>query len=366
MATRPGPAEARTIRRKLLRWYDRHRRELPWRRRSDPYAVWVAEVLLQQTRVETVKPYFVRFLRRFPDVEALAAADVDDVLKAWEGLGYYGRARNLHRAARQVARDHGGDLPATATELRRLPGVGAYTAAAIASIAFGADEPVLDGNVARVLCRLFRVGGDPRTSGGRKRLTGLARRLLPPGAAGEFNQAMMDLGATVCRPAKPLCGSCPLEAHCRARHRGEQCAYPRKRPRRALPHHTVVAGLVRKRGRLLIDRRPDEGLLGGLWELPGGKVRRGESHRAALRREVREELGIEVEPEGKLTTVRHAYSHFRITLHAYHCRHVRGRARPIACTDCKWIWPSRIERYAFPAANRKVFAALRAERAKEC
>ncbi len=352
----------RAVRTALRRWYRRRRRDLPWRRRRDPYAVWVSEIMLQQTRAATVERYYAPFLRRFPDVRILARARRDAVLKAWEGLGYYGRARNLHRAARTVVRERGGRLPRDVDELRRLPGIGACTAGAIASIAFGADEPVLDGNVARVLSRLFAVAGLPRAPQTARRLWKLARELLPPGRAGEFNQALMDLGATVCTPRRPDCPGCPLSSSCAAFARGRPERYPRKRPRKALPHHTIVAGVIWKRGRLLIDRRPDEGLLGGLWEFPGGKVRPGESLIDALRREVSEEVGLTVRPGAKLIAVRHAYSHFRITLHVFECDWLSGRARPIECAAVRWVRPGDLARYAFPAANHKVIAALREAR----
>jgi A/G-specific adenine glycosylase len=347
-----------TVRRKLSAWYGRHRRELPWRRTTDPYAVWVSEGMLQQTQVATVRPYWARFLRRFPDAAALAAAEPDEVLKLWEGLGYYTRARNLHRAAREVVRRHGGRLPGSVAALRRLPGVGRYTAAAIASIAFGAQEPVLDGNVVRVLARVFRVVGDPRSAAAQRRLLRLAQRLLPRGGAGRFNQALMDFGATVCAPRRPRCARCVLRACCRAAARGEQDRLPQRAPRRPLPHHTVVAAVIRKRGRVLIDRRRPQGLLGGLWELPGGKVEPGESLADALRREVREEVGVEVAVGDELVTVRHAYTHFRITLHAFLCRPLRGRARAIDCAAVRWVRPGELRDYAFPRANQRVLDAL--------
>ena len=314
--------------------------------------------MLQQTRVETVRPYYERWMRRLPTVKDLAAARPDEVLKLWEGLGYYGRARNLHAAANVLAREHGGRLPRTAAELRRLPGIGEYTAGAIASIAFGADEPVLDGNVARVLSRVFRVRGDPRSAAGRNRLWTLARRLIPPGRAGEFNQALMDLGATLCTPRTPACVRCPVGEPCEARRRNEQEALPRKPRRKPLPHFTIVAGVIRRRGRILIDRRPPDGLLGGLWEFPGGKVEPGETLEAALRREVREEVGLTIRIDEAIDEVEHAYSHFRITLHVFACESPAGRARPLACDAVRWVWPSQLDRYAFPAANRRVIRGL--------
>ena len=359
MCARPKPVSPQAVQAALLAWWDASRRDMPWRGRSDPYAIWVSEVMLQQTRVETVREYYRRFLRRFPTVGALARADLDDVLKAWEGLGYYSRARNLHAAARRVASDFGGKVPGTLVELRRLEGVGAYTAGAIASIAFGLDEPVLDGNVVRVLSRLFRIGADPRTARTRKKLLALARSLIPPGQAAAVNQALMDLGATVCLPRAPRCTACPLRALCRAAARGEQDKLPWKPPRKAVPHFDIAAGVVWKRRRVLIDRRKADAMLGGLWEFPGGKRRRGETLEDAVVREVREEVGIEVAPAGRLATVRHAYTHFRITLYAFECRFVSGRCRALGCDAFRWVRPDELDRYAFPKANLRIIEALR-------
>ncbi len=314
--------------------------------------------MLQQTQVATVLPYYQRLLGRFPTVRALARAPLGEVLKVWEGLGYYARARNLHAAAGVVVRQYGGQLPRTAEALRRLPGVGRYTAAAIASIAFGSNDAVLDGNVIRVLSRLFAVGEQVDKVPAQKRLWALARRLVPPGRAGVSNQAMMDLGAMVCTPRAPQCQACPLEGVCRAHQAGRERDYPRRVGRRAIPHYDVAAAVVQRRGRILIDRRKAQGLLGGLWELPGGKVAPGETPAAAARREVAEELGIRIRVLGLLATVRHAYSHFRVTLHAFDCRYVSGRCRAIGCEAFRWVRPGELGRYAFPAVNLKLFAAL--------
>ncbi|UCD00099.1 MAG: A/G-specific adenine glycosylase [Phycisphaerales bacterium] len=342
----------------LLRWFDKNARDLPWRRTTDPYAIWVAEIMLQQTQVDTVKPYYDRFLDRFPTVRRLARARPDSVLKMWEGLGYYCRARNLHRAAASIVRDFDGHIPHARDELLTLPGVGLYTAGAIASIAFNRDEPVVDGNVTRVLCRLFRIRQDPRSSRIRKRLWHLAGELLPAGKARPFNQAMMELGATVCLPRRPLCQVCPLRRLCSANEHGEQEKLPRRASKKPLPRHKVVVAVIYRKGRILIDKRKPDGLLGGLWEFPGGKVRSGESLEAALRREVREELGVEVRIVRPLVTVQHSYSHFAIALHAFECTHASGRPRCRGCVDFKWVLPQQLKNYAFPAANKKIFAAI--------
>ncbi len=366
----PRARVARTPQRRLLAWYEDEARDLPWRKSTDPYAILVSEVMLQQTRVETVIPYYERFLRAYPTVEALARAPIDDVLKLWEGLGYYRRAHNLHRASREVVHHHAGRIPADRAALRALPGIGPYTAAAVASIAFGEDEPVLDGNVVRVLARWFRVSGDPRRSDTRRSLEAVARSLIPAGRAGAFNQALMDLGARVCAPRLPRCEACPVEAVCEAHQAGEEELFPMRAARRSVPHRDVVAGVIWERGhdpwdpdaRVLIAQREAGDMLGGLWEFPGGTVEQGESFDEALRRELREELGMEVEVGSLFITVDHAYTHFRMTLHVFHCRHTAGRPRALGCADFSWVLPSEIAGYALSVADRAVVRALCAQR----
>ena len=348
------------IPRKLLRWWRTHRRDLPWRHARAPYRVWVAEMMLQQTQVATVIDYYRRWLKAFPSFRRLAAASLDEVLKCWEGLGYYQRARHMHAAARIVTADHAGRLPRTVDGLRELPGVGPYSAAAIASIAFGADAATLDGNIIRVLCRLFVIADDPKTPSVRRRLWSLAAELLPAGRAGDFNEALMDLGATVCTPTSPDCDRCPLRSCCLANRDGTQDRFPFKRPTTRTPHYDVAVGVVIKNGRVLIDRRKEEGLLGGLWEFPGGKMLPGESAGQTAARELEEEVGIVAAPADEpFVTVKHAYSHFRITLRAVLCRHVRGRARAVNCSAVRWVAAGELSDYAFPRANQKVLEALK-------
>ncbi len=327
---------------------------MPWRQERDPYRIWVAEIMAQQTRIETVRPYYGRFLGRFPDVFALARAPLDDVLKSWEGLGYYARARNLHAAAREVAASYGGELPPDAQRLRRLPGIGPYTAGAIASMAFGLPEPAVDGNARRVLCRLFDL--DAPTSA---TLDGAARELLASCTRpAELNQAIMDLGGGICGPKRPRCGECPLEDDCQARERGTVAERPARRPRRPLPHQDVAVGVVWKDGRLLIARRPEDALLGGLWEFPGGKIEPGESPPAAVERELKEELEVEVHVRDLIARVEHAYSHFRVTLHAYHADWVSGEPRLRAATAWLWVDPSRLTEFAFPRGSQRIIARV--------
>lgn len=347
------------LRRRLLAWYRRHRRDLPWRRTADPYSVWVSEVMLQQTRVETARGYYERFLARYPTVTALAAAGEGEVLKAWEGMGYYSRARNLHRAARTIVGEHGGRLPGTYDGLLDLPGVGPYTAAAVSSIAFDRPHPVLDGNVTRLLCRLLRVEDDPRRAPVRARLIAAGEALMPRSRPGDFNQALMELGARVCTPASPRCGDCPLGAHCRARAElDDPSVLPVRPARRPRPHLEVAAGLIRRGNRLLLAQRPPGGMLAGLWEFPGGKREAGESLSACLRREVREELDIDIEVERPLAVVDHDYSHRSIRLHAFAARCLGGRVRALGCAAWAWVSPGGLDSYPMPRADRKIIACL--------
>lgn len=346
-------AQRAALVRALHRWYRKEARDLPWRRTRDPYRVWLAEVILQQTRVQQGLPYYERFVEAFPRLEDLARASEEEVLRLWEGLGYYTRARNLHRCARLVLDRYGGRFPSTAAELEGLPGVGPYTAAAIAGIAFGERAAVVDGNVARVLARLHDIPSSIDDPGVRRVLWDLAEQLLPNRDPGLHNQAMMELGACVCTPRSPCCPACPVRNYCRARISDTVNLRPVRRPRKRTPHHEVVVAVIRKAGRYLVGKRPASGLLGGLWEFPGGKIRPGETHEQALRREVREETGLEVRPDGLITSVDHAYSHFRVRLHVYRCRWVRGEPQSRFHTELKWLTRSQFDRYPFPQANRK-------------
>ncbi|HTL52441.1 MAG TPA: A/G-specific adenine glycosylase [Planctomycetota bacterium] len=343
----------------LLAWYGTAARDLPWRRTRDPYLIWLAEIMLQQTRVDTGIAYYERFRTAFPTVEALAAASQDQVLKLWEGLGYYSRARNLHKAAQAIVADHGGHLPKTVDGLIALPGVGRYTAAAVASIAYGVPAAVLDGNVKRVLARLYAIEESIDDGAVHERLWELAQALMPKTGCGDFNQAMMELGATVCSTGSPQCLICPVRKFCQAAAAGNQADLPVRKKARQVPHVVVVAGAVRdKRGRYLIGQRPEGKMLAGLWEFPGGKVQKGESLAEALKRELHEELGIHVLVGEELAFVDHAYSHFTMRLHLLACTVQKGRAKAIDHAKIAWVKPGEFAKYAFPASDIKLMKSI--------
>jgi A/G-specific adenine glycosylase len=346
----------------LLPWYRAHRRDLPWRRHPDPYAVWVSEVMLQQTQVATVIPYFEMWMARFPTVADLAAAEESEVLHAWQGLGYYSRARNLLRGARAVARQHEGRVPDRIEDLLALPGVGRYTAGAIASIAFNQPTPIVDGNVTRVLCRVFALEGDPARSPLRTGLWDLARSLIPAGEAGDFNQALMEVGATVCSPTRPACADCPLNACCAARRAGEPEAYPQSAPRpRATPVH-MVAGVVWRAGRVLLAQRADDDARwAGMWQFPNVEVGPEETAAEAVRRAVSETVGVRVDPGDRAAVIRHAVTRYRMTLEAYHCPGSAGEPRALRCQAWSWVRPTDFGDYALPAAHRNIARRLQQE-----
>jgi len=374
--TIPDPVRTR---RRLLEHYDAHGRNLPWRESREPYRVWVSEIMLQQTRVETVVPYYARWMERFPTVAALAEADEESVLKAWEGLGYYARARNLHRSARMVREKLRGDLPTSASSLRTLPGIGAYSAGAIASIAYGEVVPAVDGNARRVLSRLFDEDGTSDALLRRR-----AVELLDPDRPGDWNQALMELGATVCLPRSPRCGECPLAGECGALAEGTQELRP-ARKRRAAVRTRVFAVLVgcRPSGDLLLVRRPREGPLGGMWEFPAAEIEAGEaleqdSLAHALTqgwRSVAEGMGVTLPTRGAyrcvLPEVRHAFTHLKAVYRPMLAMEVQDTAGSVATgpelgsrraeQERRWVAPDQIDALPLPAAQRRMLVSALAE-----
>ena len=338
----------------LIDWYKHNARSLPWRGHSDPYAIWVSEIMLQQTRVDTVIPYFHKWMNLFPDIAALSSAPEDSVLKAWEGLGYYSRARSMQKTARILARDFNGKLPADFNALCGLPGIGPYTAAAIASIAFGFDRAVLDGNVKRVLARLLPYAEPVNTPATEKELRAIAQDLLPAGNAADYNQAMMELGALVCLPRNPKCAECPVSILCAAFKENRQSTLPIIKEKAVAPHITVTAGILHRNGKVLIARRPVDGLLGGLWEFPGGKVEAGESHAQALTRELKEELEITTETGELLGKYNHAYTHFKVTLYAYHTRVTAGEIKLLQASEARWVDLIDLDAYPMGKIDRMI------------
>jgi A/G-specific adenine glycosylase len=338
----------------LLNWYHQNARSLPWRGHSDPYAIWVSEIMLQQTRVDTVLPYYLRWMHDFPDISTLANASEHAVLLAWEGLGYYNRARCMRRAAQQMMQLHDGKIPADYEQLLRLPGIGPYTAAAIASMAFGLNRAVVDGNVKRVLARILPYTLPVNTPTAESALRNAAQELLPEGNAGDFNQALMELGALVCLPRKPLCDRCPLPSICAAFQQGIQAELPLMKEKKPVPHLVVTAAILRQDDRVLIAKRPARGLLGGLWEFPGGKVKENETHADALARELMEELGVATKVGNRFGTYRHAYTHFSITLHAYEIISQKNTAKPLHHAELRWVALAELESYPMGKIDRMI------------
>ena len=343
--------------RDLLVWYDAHKRDLPWRqRRHDPYAVWVSEIMLQQTTVAAVIPFYTKWMTRFPTVQSLADAPLDDVLKHWAGLGYYARARNLHKGAQAVVTAHGGQVPSDPGTLLALPGIGRYTAGAILSIAFNQEAPILDANVVRVLSRIHAVTGDPKTSSQTQaKLWKLAERAIPPGMAGDFNQAMMELGALVCEAAAPRCGTCPVSEQCTAKQLGDPTAYPQFTGVKKWLNVEDVSVAVRNAARevLLVQRPPELALWGGLWELPRATRQDGESLNECAARAACESVGLRVLGLTPFGVVKHVVANRRIMLHGFET-YAENDAAPEARACARWAWVTQESREKYALATPQV------------
>ncbi|HET9957728.1 MAG TPA: A/G-specific adenine glycosylase [Polyangiaceae bacterium] len=344
----------------LLAWYDREHRDLPFRQTKDPYAIWVSEIMLQQTQVKSVTPYFTRWMARFPTVTSLAQASEDEVLHAFQGLGYYSRARSLHRAAQQVVRDFGGRMPGTAHELRSLPGIGPYSAGAIASIAFRERVPAVDGNVVRVLTRLFAWHGDPQHNPLKAQLTARAAELVPPGRPGDFNQALMELGATVCTPRAPQCAACPVARMCRAQELGLQQRLPETAARPKPTDVAVAALALTRRGRVAVVKlRADAPRWAGMWQFPAMEVALPVTPAEGAARVARDVLRLKVASVRELGLIRHSVTRFRISLHAFTAPTLGvGELNPEHAQEVAWKRVSDLEEVAMPAAHRRIALLL--------
>jgi A/G-specific adenine glycosylase len=352
------PVSRRRLRRRLLYWFDRHRRDLPWRRTRDPYHIWVSEVMLQRTQVATVLRYFEPFLQAFPTLADLAAADEQNVLLQWQGLGYYRRARDLHRAARTLVGRHGNRVPDDPDALRQVPGIGRYTLGAILSQAFERRLPILEANSRRVLCRVLAWAEDPRTGRSERLLWHAAETILPARRVGDFNQALMELGALVCVPAAPRCTACPLAGLCASRRLGLEKEIPRPTARPQPLDVQEVAVVVRRGSMVLLVQRPANGRWAGLWEFPRGPVGDGETHAYAATRLLAERTGIRAAVGAELATLRHGVTHHRITLVCIEARYRAGRFCPLYYPQAVWLPPDGLLDYPVSTPQRRLVQAL--------
>jgi A/G-specific adenine glycosylase len=349
----------RKIRNALLRWYDLNRRDLPWRRSSDPYAIWISEAMLQQTRVETVIPYWERFLATYPTVESLARADLDEIYAVWTGLGYYSRARNLKYAAESIVADYDGRLPESAAELRELKGIGRYTAGAIASIAFDREEPLVDGNVIRVFARVLGIRQDSSSKAVIERLWNVADILVRGPRPGDLNQALMELGALLCSPGKPDCPACPIRKHCDAHARGDAADLPIKKPKPKPRPMRAVAAYIERDGKILVVRRPEKGLMAGLWEFPGGEIGPDDEGKDRCAEILQDVVGLGIRNPISIGHVEHTFTHRRLDLEIFRCRaRPAERVARSGYVAHRWIAPSAFQKLAHAGSTRKAMMLL--------
>ena len=346
------------FRKALLTWFKKYQRKMPWRGIDDPYRIWVSEVMLQQTQVKKVVEYYESFIERFRNVQQLAKAPLQDVLKRWEGLGYYARARNLHKAAKIVVEEFNGKIPSDYSIFRKLPGVGDYSAAAVQSIAFNTPHAAVDGNIKRVLARLFLMDAPVNKASSAKVFQQKADDLLDQKEPGLFNQAMMELGATVCRPQSPTCLVCPVNQFCEAFHAARQDEFPHRRPTAAVPEHHIAAGVIYKGSEVLIIQRPLDGLLGGLWEFPNGRIVENETAEEACIRHIADVVNLSVTNIKYLTRVRHAFTHFKIVVDVFQCDYHSGEVTLNGPIDAKWISLAALRDYPLPRATHKFLDKL--------
>jgi A/G-specific adenine glycosylase len=348
-----------TISSSLITWFEQHKRDLPWRHERTAWRTLLSEVMLQQTRVDQALPYFEKFISRFPTIADFAKAEQDEILLLWEGLGYYSRARNLHKTTQLIVEQFDNEIPGDYESLLKIKGIGPYTAAAVSSLVFNEPRAVVDGNVIRVLSRFYGIDEDVQLNSVRKRIQEYANSLLDKKRPGLFNEAVMELGATICKPKKPQCFECPLQVECLAfaQARSEQLPYKAKKVK--VPHHQIGIGVIyNKQGEVLIAKRPDDKMLGGLWEFPGGKQEKGETIESTIHREFEEEIGIKIQLNKPFKPIKHAYSHFKITLNSWSGLWISGEPKAKESSEIRWIPVSDLPKYAFPKANRKLIEQI--------
>ena len=344
---------------KLLKWFIINQRKLPWRATKNPYHIWIAEVMLQQTQVRKVLQYYQKFIDQFPDLDSLANADLQQILKAWEGMGYYARARNLHNAAHILLTEKGGIIPDTYHDFKKLPGAGEYITAAVLSQTFNAPYAVVDGNVKRVLSRVFLIDAPVNLSSSKVIFKEHANLLLDQSKPGNFNQAIMELGAIICRPKNPKCQECPITCFCGSFRTSQQNKYPITVKSKSTPEYHIAVGIIHNNGHILITQRQLKGLLGGLWEFPGGRVKQGENAEQACIRKVKEKINLDVEITGFLTRINHAYTHFKIVMDVFDCGIQSGKVTLNGPADYRWIDIAEIDHFPFHAANHKFIPLLK-------
>ena len=349
-----------TLQKALLDWFKNNQRDLPWRHTYDPYQIWVSEIMLQQTQMDRVTVFFTRWMNAFPDITTLAASSEDQVLKLWEGLGYYSRARNILKTAQLLIKNHQGKIPDSRKQLLALPGIGPYTAGAIASISFNRDVPVVDANIERIFARIFNIDLIPGSPEAKRLNWQKAEKLLPKGHARNFNQALMELGALICRPRNPDCGSCPAAFHCLALKYDLIPERPvPKKSKKVIPIE-MATGILIHDGMLFIQQRLADDVWGALWEFPGGRIELTEKPEQTVVREFREETEFEVEVESKIINTVHHYTRYKVTLHCFFLRLVGSDTDPVlhAAQDFKWVFFKALQEYGFPAGHRKLITYL--------
>lgn len=339
---------------KMLFWYRKNARDLPWRRTKDPYKIWISEVMLQQTTVNTVIPYYERWIKLFPTVKHVAKTTLEDILRLWQGLGYYSRARNIHKASQIIVKSHSGQIPSDPIAARKLPGFGPYTTGAVLSIAYDIRHPIIDANVRRVIMRLLALKGFADVSQDQK-IFKFLDKVLPDKNIGDFNQALMELGALICKSKTPLCLSCPVRSFCKAYQKGMQEIIPQPKKKIIKDIHAAI-GIIQNGRRYFIQKRPSKGLLADLWEFPGGKIEKGESAAATIKRELKEELGVELKSLRWLMETKHFYTEFRVHLHVFQCE---LKKNPVLNRNRRWVDMADFYRYPMPSGSVKIVEALK-------